>query len=172
MIKRINLIGGPGSGKSTMAAHVFAHFKMRGYDIELVQEYVKSWAYEKQVVKAGDQIMLLAKQHRRELIPLRNGVRAIVTDSPLCLTAFYGQNTMKHDWELLWAIAKSHERDYESLNIFLERPTGPYVQCGRYQTEAEAIEVDTSIKKFLDVFKVPFIICKHSNVLHLVESSL
>lgn len=156
MIKRINLIGGPGSGKSTMAAYIFAKLKMQGKSIELVQEYVKLWAYEKTVVKPGDQIGIFAEQHRRELIPLRNNVGVIITDSPLCLCAFYGQDTMKNDWELIWLLAKAHDRDYESLNIFLERPKVPYQQCGRYQTETEALKADEEIKHFLNTFRVPY----------------
>lgn len=157
-MKRVNFIGGPGAGKSTMAAYVFAMLKMRGKNVELVQEYVKLWAYEKTVVKPGDQIGIFAEQHRRELIPLRNGVDTIITDSPLCLCAFYGQDTMQYDWELLWLLSKAHDRDYKSLNVFLERPKNKtYQKCGRFQTEEQAIEIDKQIESFLKTFRVEYI---------------
>lgn len=158
MIKRVNFIGGPGAGKSTMAAYVFAMLKMQNEHVELVQEYVKLWAYEKTVVKPGDQIAIFAEQHRRELIPLRNGVKVIITDCPLFLSAFYGQDTMKADWELLWLLSKAHDRDYESLNIFLDRPKNKvYQTCGRYQTEEQARDVDKQLENFLHTFRVPFV---------------
>lgn len=37
----VNLFGGPGSGKSTGAAYVFARLKMLGYNAELVTEFAK-----------------------------------------------------------------------------------------------------------------------------------
>ena len=37
----VNLFGGPGTGKSTTMAHVFAELKWRGYDCEMSNEYAK-----------------------------------------------------------------------------------------------------------------------------------
>lgn len=43
----VNLFGGPGSGKSTGAAYVFARLKMLGYNAELVTEFAKDKTWEK-----------------------------------------------------------------------------------------------------------------------------
>ena len=37
----INLIGAPGTGKSTVASELFSKMKWSGYDVELVSEYAK-----------------------------------------------------------------------------------------------------------------------------------
>ena len=37
----INLIGSPGTGKSTLASELFSKMKWQGYDVELVSEYAK-----------------------------------------------------------------------------------------------------------------------------------
>ena len=56
---RINLHSGPGSGKSTIAARIFYEFKVKGYSIELVHEYIKKWAYEDRKPKSYDQTYIL-----------------------------------------------------------------------------------------------------------------
>ena len=43
----INLLGGPGCGKSTVAAGIFHQLKSLGYSTELVTEYVKDIVYDK-----------------------------------------------------------------------------------------------------------------------------
>ena len=42
----INLFGGPGCGKSTIAAELFAILKKQGYEVELVTEYAKDKVWE------------------------------------------------------------------------------------------------------------------------------
>ena len=37
----INLIGSPGTGKSTLASELFSKMKWKGHDVELVSEYAK-----------------------------------------------------------------------------------------------------------------------------------
>ena len=53
MIRRINIYGGPGVGKSTLAASIFAFMKKRGDNVELVQEFVKQFAYLGNVLLVG-----------------------------------------------------------------------------------------------------------------------
>lgn len=62
----INLYGGPGAGKSTSAAFLYYLLKANGFNVELVREYVKDWAWEKRVITNYDQIYFLGKQVRRE----------------------------------------------------------------------------------------------------------
>ena len=37
----INMISGPGSGKSVLAAELFVEMKKQGYNVEFLQEYAK-----------------------------------------------------------------------------------------------------------------------------------
>jgi len=85
----INIFGGPGVGKSTLAAEVFAHFKKNKLNIELVTEYAKDLVWEERNNILKDQLYILAKQNRR-LERLRNkGIDVVVTDSPLLLGKIY-----------------------------------------------------------------------------------
>ena len=83
-----NLHGGPGTGKSTTAAQVFASLKLKGVNAELVTEYAKGWAWQDRKIKPLDQFYLFGKQLHREYL-LYDKVDVIVSDSPTAIAAFY-----------------------------------------------------------------------------------
>jgi len=149
-IRRICLFGGPGSGKSTTAAWLFASLKMKHYNIELVQEYVKTWAIENRPPKSFDQVYLLAKQMRKEDIVLRNNVDLIVTDSPVFLSTCYAKKYSSPGWKSLMDLAVEFDGTYPPLNIVIGRDHSSYKPGeGRFQTYEEAVEMDVCIKDTL-----------------------
>src|SRR3954464_15085371 len=87
----VNMLAGPGSGKSTMASSVFSELKWRGEETEYVGEYAKDLTWEKRVKTLDNQVYVFAKQHHR-IFRLLNQVDIIVTDSPLYLTPIYCQD--------------------------------------------------------------------------------
>ena len=148
---RVNLLGGPGSGKSTTAAWLFSILKENHISVELVTEYVKSWACQKRQVTSFDQIYLLGKQMQYEYRFLNAGIKNIVTDSPVFLSSIYAEvyyselNIAKPILELV----EAYEKQFPSVNIFLNRKNKPYVQEGRYQTYEQAKQVDELIRRNL-----------------------
>ena len=147
--RRICLFGGPGCGKSTTAAWLFAQLKLKHIEVELVQEYVKTLAFEGRKPESWDQLWLLSKQMRREDVMLRNGVDVIVTDSPLLLSTCYAMKYNCPGAKHLVAIAEEFDNTYQPLNIFINRGEKAYSQKGRYQSEAEAREMDGVIQGVL-----------------------
>lgn len=148
---RINFFAGPGAGKSTTAARVFSQLKDRGVSVEHVGEYVKAWAYQNRQVKKWDQVYLFGKQHQYEYRYLSAGVKNIITDSPCFLAAVYSEyyGNDKVFSEALFALNKSYDKDYPAFNIFLDRGVKTYHQDGRYQTEAQARDLDLTIERAL-----------------------
>jgi len=55
----------------------------------LITEYVKSWATQKRQVTTFDQVYLFGKQMQYEYRFLNNGIKNVVTDSPLILSCVY-----------------------------------------------------------------------------------
>ena len=45
----VNLFGGPGCGKSTLMAGIFHQLKLKGYDCEMVTEFMKDLVWEKEL---------------------------------------------------------------------------------------------------------------------------
>jgi nicotinamide riboside kinase len=91
-IRRISLFGGAGSGKTTMAARLFADLKMLGWDVEHIQEYIKARAYEKRFPTSFDQVYVFGNQLHRE-DRLLHHVNLVVTDSPVLMNLAYARHT-------------------------------------------------------------------------------
>lgn len=141
---RINFFGGPGAGKSTTAAEVFARLKRDLYSVELVNEYVKAWAYRKQPVDFYDQFYIQAKQMHYEYRFLKNGVKNVITDSPVALSYIYAPPSIAPALRL---VSDTYDKDFASYNIFLVRGDKPYVASGRYQNKERAVEIDEKIRR-------------------------
>lgn len=152
MVRRINIFGGPGVGKST-AAYAFANLKRDGYNIELVTEYVKKWVWLNIKPDGFDQVYLFAKQLRAEETPLKNGCDLIITDSPLLLLDVYSDTLMSKS---LMQVQEMFTETYPELNIYIHRNDNSqfqYVDVGRFQTLEQAKEIDKKILQKLELYK-------------------
>lgn len=144
------LYGGPGTGKSTTAASVFAELKMQGYNVELVPEVAKGFTWEKRATALAHQPYIVAKQ-MLHLDRLDGQVDAIVTDTSTLLALIYGTNLTQtfKDW-----VVDDYSRR-RTLNVLLSRSNETaYSRAGRRQTEAEALAADRVIREFLHVQKI------------------
>ena len=88
--KVINLFSGSGTGKSTLAAAIFAELKIRSAHAEYAREYMKKWAWENRTPGKFDQVYIFGHQAKEEGA-LYEKVDFIITDSPLLLVPFYEQ---------------------------------------------------------------------------------
>lgn len=151
---RINLFGGPGSGKSTTAAWLFAMMKKQLISVELVTEYVKAWACQKRQIRGFDQVYLFGKQMQYEYRFLSSGIKNIVTDSPTFLSPVYAKLYMPNSnmWKSLVEINLEYDKEQPATNIFLLRGDKPYIQEGRYQDKEGAMAIDVLIREMLEEF--------------------
>jgi len=98
LTKVINLFGGPGSGKSTMATSVFALLKMHDVNCEYVSEYAKDLVWEgKDRLMNTDPLYIFSKQHLRQR-KLENKVEIVITDSPLLMSLVYYRDPIYIDF--------------------------------------------------------------------------
>lgn len=147
MIKRINIFGGAGVGKSTITAKLFAELKSKHYRIEHVTEYIKNWVYESRIPKSWDQLYIFGQQLHREDLIIRQGP-IIITDSPLLMQVTYAKHNNFPAYQQLLDIANKFETEYPSINFYIHRKH-TYQPEGRYHTEEEAIQIDQSILNIL-----------------------
>ena len=149
----LSFYAGPGCGKSTSSAFIFAELKRRGVNSELVREYIKDWVWEGRNINVYDQFYFLGKQIRKESLVLGK-VDAIVTDCPVWLSAYYSErispplirNGVEACVQGYYQQAKIE--GHRHINIWLNR-SKPFVQAGRWHTEEQSREVDVELKLFL-----------------------
>lgn len=149
------MFGGPGVGKSTLAAGLFWNLKTQGVSAELVTEYAKDVTWEGRQNLLNDQLYLLAKQNRRLSRLLDHEVDYAITDSPLLLCAAYtrmGTNKYSHLVPLVLELFNS----YDNINFVLRRNVQFYMQVGRSQTVEEAQHIDNVVIDILDEFNIPY----------------
>ena len=131
----INLIGSPGTGKSTIASELFAKMKWQGFDVELVSEYAKELVWEQRQETFKNELYIFAKQQHR-LFRLNGKVDYIITDRPLILSVFYN-NKYGNGSENFKNIVFEEIEKFHNIDIFLNR-TKPYVTKGRNETEEQS----------------------------------
>lgn len=139
----INLFGGPGVGKSTIAALLFGELKKRKINCELVLEYAKDKVWEENNKTLDDQIYVFGKQYHK-IWRLLGKVDIIITDSPLLLSAIYD----KTDNEILQKLVIQEFKKLNNYNFYIYRTT-QYESNGRLQTEKEALKIDSNVLKLL-----------------------
>ena len=147
----VNLLGGPGLGKSTTMAALFAKLKQNNIDCEMSPEFAKDCVWENRKDTFNDQIYLFGKQQHR-LFRLKGKVDVVITDSPIILNVLYGDNNPE-----LHALVLSEFNKYNNMNFFLDRKK-LYNPNGRNQTEDEAKALDIELKALLDKLKVEYIV--------------
>ena len=152
----VNLFGGPGTGKSTTAAGVFAKLKMQNINCELVQEFAKHVVWRGNFTTLNNQLYIFAKQHDR-LFHLKDKVDIIITDSPTIMGLTYTDFT-KVSPSLEQLVVDEYSRDDQiNLNVFLNRVTA-YDPVGRTQNEAEGKEKDVEIHTLLEKYNLPYLV--------------
>lgn len=165
---RINLWAGAGAGKSTVASGLYYHLKCKNYNIELVGEYIKQWAYEKKVPSSYDQLYIFSKQLHAEDLLLKSGVQHLVTDSPVPMQLFYAKKFGFPAIDGLLDIARTFEKQFPSINIFLDRTGVPYQTHGRFQIYEEALQFDTEIRAMLES-ELPYHVFKSTDMVGLQD---
>lgn len=149
----INLIGGPGSGKSTTCSGLHYFLKHLGVNCEVAREFAKDAVWEGRTSLFDDirhQQYIFAKQVKR-LQDLDGKVDIILTDSPLLLSHVYAADAPQgfHDYiDYMWDM-------FENMTYFMVR-NKPYNEMGRYQTQEEALTLDSGIRKLLMRRGVPY----------------
>lgn len=145
MAKIINLLGGPGSGKSTTAAGLFYRLKLIEHKAELVTEYAKDLTYEKRFMTLENQIYVFAKQlHRIDRV--KDQVDYVITDSPILLSCIYDKGILPASFEQL--VIDMWKRD-DNVIFYMNRPV-VYQEYGRNHSYEQAVKVDGFTKLFIE----------------------
>lgn len=146
----LNFLGGPGLGKSTMAADIFAELKKKGVSCELVHEYAKAKVWEESLKILDNQVYVFGKQYN-SMHRLKDKVDCIITDAPLVNNILYNKSYENLDNLVLECIDQ-----FQNINIFLTRDV-VYQETGRIQKLKEAQEYDEKLKSILRDKSIDFV---------------
>lgn len=167
-MKVINIFGGPGAGKTTLAMSVFTSLNMQQKKIEYVDEYAKELTWNESFKMMENQQMIFANQHQK-FFRLRNKVEIVVTDAPLFNSIVYSG---KGEENVHFHANVFHEfNKYQNLNFFLKRET-EYQTHGRSQKLEDALKVDDEVIRCLEWFKVPYVTIGLNNATKTILSFL
>lgn len=139
--KVINILGGPGCGKSTYAAQLYSEMSKAGYSVELVTEFAKDLTLDNAHTILSDQVLVIATQYHR----LRRAATVydyVITDSPLLTSYIYNKDeTTKH---LVRCLCFDLSLFFSNINLFIEQMPR-YVSVGRNESEEEAEKIHSKI---------------------------
>lgn len=135
----INLFGGPGSGKSTTCAGLFAKLKLAGVNCEMALEYAKDKVWEESYKTLNNQIYVFGKQLHK-LFRLKDKVDVIITDSPILLSIYYDKTKNPY----LKDLVLDQFNSFRNLNYFVVRDE-TYNPNGRIQTKQESENIDEAL---------------------------
>lgn len=148
----VNLVGGPCSGKSTVAAQLFAELKKRNIVCELVPEYIKEEIYKENQTIPNNQLPLFGA----EVYSLDNKIGKV--------------DVIIHDGSLLNNIVYNQEKDqkledfieywfgkYNNLSFFIDRGDLKFEEYGRIHTQEQSLELDEIVRSVHDYAGEPLI---------------
>ena len=140
----INIIGGPGCGKSIITSELFAKVKRDYIKCDMVLEYYKDILRQQATKAVANQIKVFGNQQFRVFV--MDEVDVVITDSPILLPTIYD----KTKCPFLKGLAIKEFNSYNNLVYYIERDINfAYEQDGRYQDLAGAKKVDEIVKDFL-----------------------
>jgi len=141
----VNLVGGPCSGKSTIAAELFSRLKKMGIKCELVPEYIKERIYEENNTLIYNQIALFGMEAYS--IDNKIGkVDVIIHDGSLLNNIVYDRTNDKFFHEFV----RHRYTKYNNIDFFINRGTIKFEEYGRIHSLDESKKIDKLIKRIYE----------------------
>lgn len=164
----VNLFGGPGTGKTTMAARIFSELKQRGIEAACPEEHAKLLIWSGRPWLLDHQVILMGKIYET-LLNLRDKAQVIIVDGPMLLCSVYAGDREKPAFHQL--VTDLHKQtDRVNLSVQRER-NRPYDPSNRRETEGAALKIDGMIHDaLLNIGETPDVVTLNDDVGKLSEN--
>lgn len=165
----VNLFAGAGAGKTTSAWGLCYELKLKGYNVEYVNEICKEYIWEDKIEildgTYNNQLFLVNEQNKK-IQRLCDKVDIIVTDSPLPLYCLYAKENQAEIEKLSLDLFSQHN----NFNIFINRNESiSYETVGRIHSLQESKEKDMQIKSLLKDYNIDYVSAGATDVKKLSE---
>ena len=156
----VNLFGGPGIGKSSIAAGITYKLKKKHISCNNPYEFPKTLAWDNNTPAIKDQLFVFANQHRG-IAQSYGKVDYIIVDSPILFSKIYHSYYTKgypaeFYGDLFHQMVLDLHKKYQSINILLERAEGIHNDEERFQNYEESLDIDKLCKKVLVENNIPY----------------
>ena len=158
----INLFGGPGCGKSSLASYIYSYLKSHHYSVGLLQEFATQLILNKNIEALKKQYWVITNQlYNQEL--LEESYNIVITDSPILLGEIYDIDENSVTKELLKVLMTEKFKEKENINIFIRRDLKKEFSLdGRVHDLSESLKKDVEIENML----------KSHSVIDLIEINI
>jgi len=160
MTKIINLLSGPSSGKSTLAAELFVYMKKQNRNVEYLQEYAKKLVWTKKFDILNNQHLVSYKFYESiRAIGSVDEIEFVILDSSLLNGLWYNRNNLDNlsNIEKTEAFILQCFNEFENISFFINRGQKQvYNHNGRIETEQQAQAIDSGIRNILNHHKVEY----------------
>lgn len=150
--KVINVVGGPGTEKSLVAAAIILHLHLKGKSVEHVIDTAKQLVWQKDFEMLQNQHLVSSHQYKI-LKSIDGEVQFIVAEGSLPQMLYYNRTYQDNicDVEKTDKQIRKWMDEFDNLIIFVKRDLAkPYVRMGREQSEEEALDID---RRMANMFK-------------------
>ena len=167
--KRIAVLGGPRSGKTTLIQHLYVEMKIAGLNAGYALEYSTEYLKDKGMIESISEqygIYLGQKKLEDELSVFDYALTDYATFVPYIYGRFMLGNKERTKKEIqilkdLYCLAIEDIQDYDMI-VYVPREFG-YIQDGvRWQDEDIALQIDDAILSFLKAENVNYVEVKGS----------
>lgn len=136
MTLNINLVGGPGVGKSILMSDLFSTLKKQNIHCEKVPEYAKDLQYDGRLVTTPP-LKIVTEQYLRQL-RLQGKAEVAVTDAAVPLSLVYSPVAYRTEMS---KVVRLLTQDWLSINVLVHKNAAhAYETGGRDQSRDEAQE--------------------------------
>lgn len=167
----INIVGGPGIGKSLTSGFLFSKLKLKGESCEFVQEVAKDYVWQQRYEILDNQYHLSLSMYEK-LKSIYGKVKYVITDGSLLHGLYYNKYNTNNvsNVEKTQDMILSKFKEFNNVVLFIARGDHEYEQEGRIQNFNEALHVDEELKKILVENKIEYYeIQSGENVDNIIE---
>lgn len=147
----VNIIGGPGSEKSLVAAAMKVFLNVHGKTVEGIPDYAKTLVWQNNFEVLKNQYFIAQRQF--EMLSLVDGqVQFLLNECSLPQVMYYNETYADNICDIAKTRAQILEwhGQFDNVNILVERGDQKYQRSGRYQDEDQARAIDRGLRALLD----------------------